>query len=81
MEPVQVSDPLVSEDTSEPTEPAAELAQISEIQEHIETLPLVQEVRVPVPVIESSEDRLCFPFLWRRQTKTIQLPSSGEFLV
>ena len=68
-------------ETSEPTEPAAELTQISEIQEQTETLPVVNEVRVPVAVIESSEDRLCFPFLWRRQTKTIQLPSSGEFLV
>jgi hypothetical protein len=78
----QVSETLVSADTSEPTEPAAELTQIPEIQEHTETLPLIQEVRVPVAVIESSEDRLCFPFLWRRrQTKTIQLPSSGKFLV
>lgn len=78
----QVSETLVSADTSESTETAAELTQIYEIQGHTETLPLVEEVRVPVAVIESSEDRLCFPFIWRRrETKTIQLPPSGEFLV
>lgn len=81
-ERTQVSETLVSADTSESTEPAAELTQISEIQEHTETLPSVKEVRVPVAVIESSEDRLCFPFIWRRrEKKTIQLPSSGELPV
>lgn len=81
-EKTQVSETLVSTDTNESTELAPELTEISEIQEHTGTLPPVTGVRVPVAVIESSEDRLCFPFIWRRrEIKTIQLPPSGEFLV
>lgn len=35
-------------------------------------------VQLPVVVVESREDRLCFPFLWRRASKTTQV-QSGTF--
>jgi hypothetical protein len=39
----------------------------------------VEGVQLPVVVVESREDRLCFPFLWRRASKTTQV-QSGMFL-
>jgi len=34
---------------------------------------VVEGVQIPVVVVESREDRLCFPFLWRRSTKSSQV--------
>ena len=35
----------------------------------------VEGVQLPVVVVESREDRLCFPFLWKRASKITQVQS------
>jgi len=61
---------------------AAEIEQASASEtEHPDagtlTLPpapgVVEGVQIPVEVVESREDRLCFPFLWGRSTKYSQV--------
>jgi len=71
---------IPASESKEISESEVQQASTSEIQRPDAgtlTLPaapgVVEGVQIPVVVVESREDRLCFPFLWRRATKSTQV--------
>lgn len=81
----QISTPEIKQistsESKEITVSEIQQASTSEVQQRPDagtlTLPaapgVVEGVQIPVVVVESREDRLCFPFLWRRTTKSTQV--------
>lgn len=79
--PASGSEERAGSEVEQPPAFEAEKQPVSEIEQHpaseIVVLPVApaREVQIPVVVMESREDRLCFPFLWRRASRTTQVQS------